>query len=79
MITRVLLTTLRFYKRWISPALPQACRYEPTCSLYMAEAIRVHGPGRGVWLGTRRLCRCHPWGASGWDPVPILEPKRGNG
>jgi hypothetical protein len=69
-ITRVLLAVLHGYKRWLSPLLPKACRYEPTCSVYMAQAISLHGPAKGVWLGARRLCRCHPWGGQGWDPVP---------
>ena len=76
MIARFFLALLRGYKRWISPLLPQACRYTPTCSIYMADAIREHGPARGVWLGTRRLCRCHPWGGHGYDPVP---PRSGRG
>ena len=70
MISRCMTAILRGYKRFVSPLLPQACRYEPTCSLYMREAIEIHGPVKGVWLGGRRLCRCHPWGGHGWDPVP---------
>lgn len=70
MIKRTLIGLVRFYQRWISPALPPSCRYTPTCSGYMIEAIEVHGAVRGVWLGGRRLCRCHPWGGHGWDPVP---------
>ena len=69
-LARAMLAALGAYKRWLSPLLPRACRYLPTCSEYMAEAVRLHGPLRGGWLGTRRLCRCHPWGGHGWDPVP---------
>ncbi|MBN8525959.1 MAG: membrane protein insertion efficiency factor YidD [Planctomycetes bacterium] len=73
---RTLVGLVRVYQRWISPALPPACRYAPTCSNYMIEAIDVHGPIRGVWLGTRRICRCHPWGGHGWDPVPPRGPAK---
>ena len=47
-----------------------SCRFEPSCSRYAAEAVSLHGPLRGSWLATRRICRCHPWGGLGYDPVP---------
>ena len=69
-MTRVMIWALKGYKLAISPWFGAACRYEPTCSAYAEEAIRLHGPVRGVWLGARRIARCHPWGGSGYDPVP---------
>jgi putative membrane protein insertion efficiency factor len=63
------LTILRIYKRWISPALPSACRYRPTCSEYMMEAIERHGTLRGIGMGLLRLLRCHPFHEGGFDPV----------
>ena len=67
---RVALGILRGYKVLISPLFTGACRFHPSCSSYMAEAIRTHGVWTGVWLGVRRLARCHPLGSSGFDPVP---------
>lgn len=61
---------VRAYQWLISPILPVACRYLPTCSAYALEAIEKHGLLRGGWLGAKRLCRCHPWGGHGYDPVP---------
>ncbi|MDO5734724.1 MAG: membrane protein insertion efficiency factor YidD [Eubacteriales bacterium] len=61
---------VKFYQRFISPFTPAACRYTPTCSQYMLEAIQVHGALRGLALGLRRILRCHPWAKGGYDPVP---------
>ena len=61
---------LDYYKRAISPWLPRACRFEPTCSVYMTEAIEKYGVLHGGWLGVRRLFRCHPLNPGGWDPIP---------
>ena len=61
---------IRVYQRSISPVLPPACRYYPTCSAYAVEAVMTHGVLRGGWLALKRLARCHPWGGSGYDPVP---------
>lgn len=66
----LLLSMIRFYQRLISPALGVACRYEPSCSHYAAEAIDRHGALRGSWLTARRLARCRPGGGTGFDPVP---------
>jgi uncharacterized protein len=65
-----LLALLWVYQRFVSPALGPACRYYPSCSQYAVEAIRMHGPFLGVFLGLRRLLRCHPWAEGGPDPVP---------
>lgn len=61
--------SLVFYKRWISPMLPSACRFYPTCSEYMRDAVSRYGVVRGVWLGVKRVGRCHPFCAGGFDPV----------
>lgn len=69
-LTVILVAPILFYRRYISPFTPPSCRFTPTCSQYAIEAIRKHGPLRGLWLAVKRLCRCHPWGGSGYDPVP---------
>ena len=61
---------IRFYQIAISPLLGPRCRYIPTCSQYSLEAVQLHGAARGTWLSVKRICRCHPWGGSGYDPVP---------
>ena len=70
----LLIAPIRFYRLFISPLFPPACRFQPTCSQYAMDAIATHGPLKGLWLAARRLARCHPitWlgGSSGCDPVP---------
>lgn len=68
--TILLTLPIIFYRGAISPHFPPSCRFTPTCSAYALEAIRRHGPLKGLWLALRRLSRCHPWGGSGYDPVP---------
>ena len=70
MLSAVLRGLIRAYQLLVSPLLLPSCRYLPSCSEYAAEAIAVHGAPYGMWLALRRLLRCHPWGGSGWDPVP---------
>lgn len=70
MLRSILRYFIRFYQLAISPMLGPRCRYIPTCSQYALEAIHHHGALRGVFFATRRICRCHPWGGSGYDPVP---------
>ncbi|MBJ2193127.1 MAG: membrane protein insertion efficiency factor YidD [Muribaculaceae bacterium] len=67
---RIFILLIRFYQGAISPHFPSCCRYTPTCSQYAVEAITRHGAIRGSWLALKRICRCHPWGGSGYDPVP---------
>ncbi len=61
---------IRVYQYLISPLIPASCRYTPTCSHYGVEAIQKHGPIKGGWLTIKRISKCHPWGGSGYDPVP---------
>ena len=70
---------LRAYKLTLSPLIGRQCRFLPSCSEYAAEALILHGPWRGSWLATRRLCRCNPWGGAGYDPVPQPRDKAPNG
>jgi putative membrane protein insertion efficiency factor len=69
-MTALALNLLRIYKLALSPLLPSACRFHPTCSVYMMQAIEKHGILRGFALGIRRICRCHPFHAGGFDPIP---------
>lgn len=66
----VVLILLRAYKRFISPLLPSSCIYQPTCSEYMMQAVQRYGVIKGVWLGIKRIARCHPFAQGGYDPVP---------
>ncbi|MGH2757018.1 MAG: membrane protein insertion efficiency factor YidD [Actinomycetota bacterium] len=67
---RGLVALIALYRRFLSPLLPRSCRYEPTCSAYALEAIRVHGALRGSGMAARRIARCHPWAPGGVDHVP---------
>lgn len=69
LVTGLFRVLIKLYQAW-SRLTPRRCRYHPTCSAYMLEAIERHGPGRGLLLGTWRLLRCHPWTPGGYDPVP---------
>ncbi|GIU82759.1 MAG: membrane protein insertion efficiency factor YidD [Acidobacteria bacterium] len=69
MLKLILLKTLKAYKIFVSPLLPDACRFYPTCSEYMAEAIEKYGAFLGLWIGFKRLLRCHPLCRGGYDPV----------
>ena len=66
---KVLIALIRFYQKFISPAFPPSCRYQPTCSNYMIQAIEKHGI-KGLLMGIARILRCHPWANGGDDPVP---------
>ena len=69
-LVTILILPVRFYQKFISPLTPPSCRFTPTCSQYAVEALRKHGQVKGLWLAIRRILRCHPWGGSGYDPVP---------
>ncbi|TVR38009.1 MAG: membrane protein insertion efficiency factor YidD [Cryomorphaceae bacterium] len=61
---------VRVYQYTLSPLLGNTCRHQPSCSQYTIEAIQTWGPLRGIWLGAKRIAKCHPWGTHGYDPVP---------
>jgi putative membrane protein insertion efficiency factor len=70
MLAKLLIFLIRLYQMTISPFFGLCCRFYPSCSAYMIEALKTHGPFKGSWLGIKRLCRCHPWHPGGHDPVP---------
>jgi putative membrane protein insertion efficiency factor len=70
---------IRAYQLLIAPVLGPRCRHLPSCSEYTSEAIRLHGPVRGGWMGLCRIVRCNPWGSSGYDPVPGSDGTQGHG
>ena len=72
-LTRILLVGIDFYQEDLPLRKWSYCRFEPSCSAYAMEALRVHGAFRGTWLTMKRIGRCHPWGGSGYDPVPEKE------
>lgn len=72
-VTWLFTAAIRLYQWCLAPLIGPACRYMPSCSEYAHEAIVTHGPLTGIWLALRRLCRCHPWGGDGWDPVPPVQ------
>jgi uncharacterized protein len=75
-IAGALVLLVRLYQRLVSPLLPPACRFYPSCSAYAVAALERHGAVRGTYLAARRICRCHPFHPGGIDPVPELTPKR---
>jgi len=79
LLTRILLWLIRWYQRCISPMFPGCCRYSPTCSAYASEAIRLHGPLKGLLLALWRVLRCNPFSKGGYDPVPPPRPHNTNG
>lgn len=72
-LARPLIGLVRLYRVVLSPWLGSNCRFQPTCSSYAIEALQVHGALKGSWLAAKRIGRCHPWGGSGYDPVPGTE------
>ncbi len=77
-VAQLLRLFIAAYRLVLSPLLGNNCRYLPSCSAYGYEAIGLHGAAKGSWLTLKRLCRCHPWGGTGFDPVPQSVPRAGS-
>ncbi|MFV0591900.1 MAG: membrane protein insertion efficiency factor YidD [Draconibacterium sp.] len=75
-VSWLFLIPVYFYKYGISPLTPASCRHVPTCSEYAVQAIKIHGPFKGIALAAKRISRCHPWGTHGYDPVPPKKEKK---
>lgn len=69
-LIKLLMIPVYFYKYAVSPMTPASCRHIPSCSEYALESLKIHGPFKGLYLATRRILKCHPWGTHGYDPVP---------
>lgn len=76
LLRNLLILLIKFYQKILSPLCPGVCRFRPTCSQYMIDAVRTHSIVKGLYLGIRRILRCHPWGGSGYDPVPPKKEKK---
>ncbi len=75
---KIMIFLIKVYQKIISPILPNVCRYKPSCSEYFIEALQIHGVFRGTFLGIKRIIKCHPWGGSGYDPVPPKKTDKDN-
>ena len=73
-ISLLLILLVKIYQWILSPIIPNSCRHDPTCSVYTTQAIQEWGPIKGLWLGLKRISKCHPWGSHGHDPVPKKNP-----
>ncbi len=77
LLTAILVSLIQLYRMTVGLLLPNSCRYSPSCSVYAMGALRTHGPWHGLWLAVRRVLRCHPFHAGGYDPVPGFKTKEG--
>lgn len=78
LLARIFALPVKAYRLLFSPWVGHNCRYQPTCSVYALEALERHGAIKGGWLALTRICRCHPWGKSGYDPVPEKQDRKPN-